>query len=57
VCFLAKFDKNFAQDLKMLFEKFPQMRLIRERNMKHIALMFGSAALVGMSTMAVAGGH
>ncbi|MDB0024677.1 ABC transporter substrate-binding protein, partial [bacterium] len=25
--------------------------------MKHIALMFGSAALVGMSTMAVAGGH
>ncbi|WP_347837201.1 ABC transporter substrate-binding protein, partial [uncultured Planktomarina sp.] len=25
--------------------------------MKHIALMFGSAALVGMSTMAVADGH
>jgi hypothetical protein len=23
VCFPAKFDKNFAQDLKMLFEKIP----------------------------------
>ena len=56
--FLKNLGKAFADFWKMRFEMNSRRDdIIRERDMKHIALMFGSAALVGMSTMALAGGH